>query len=416
VNRNDRAIVGLVMVAHAMVHTFELSIPIFVTIWLGEFGVTEATIGAVVAAGYALFGIGAVPGGVLADAYGSRRLIALCLAGMGGSFLALSAAPTLPVVALALVVWGAAASVYHPSGLALVSKGVSQRGRAFAYHGMAGNAGIALGPLVTTLLLLVLDWRTVAALLALPAAAAAAFAYVVDVDETAAVEDAADAGARADGGEGSDDAGNVRSLSELLSASRALFSGAFVVVFAVVVLSGLYYRGVLTFLPAVLADLPAFAPVDVGGTTLEPSRYVYAGLLGVGIAGQYAGGRLTDHIRVERGIMGAFAALAVIALLYVPAMGAGVGWLLATSVVLGFALFVVQPLYQATVAEYSPADTRGLSYGFTYLGVFGVGALGAGIAGFLLSLRGPPTLFVALAAFAAVASLLGLVLSRWAES
>jgi MFS family permease len=414
VNRNDRAIVGLVMVAHAMVHTFELSIPIFVTIWLGEFGVTEATIGAVVAAGYALFGIGAVPGGVLADAYGSRRLIALCLAGMGGSFLALSAAPTLPVVALALVVWGAAASVYHPSGLALVSKGVSQRGRAFAYHGMAGNAGIALGPLVTTLLLLVLDWRTVAALLALPAAAAAAFAYVVDVDETAAVEEEVEAGARADGG--SADAEGVRSLSELLSASRALFSGAFVVVFAVVVLSGLYYRGVLTFLPAVLADLPAFAPVDVGGTTLEPSRYVYAGLLGVGIAGQYAGGRLTDHIRVERGIMGAFAALAVIALLYVPAMGAGVGWLLATSVVLGFALFVVQPLYQATVAEYSPADTRGLSYGFTYLGVFGVGALGAGIAGFLLSLRGPPTLFVALAAFAAVASLLGLVLSRWAES
>jgi MFS family permease len=440
VNRNDRAIVGLVMVGHAMVHTFELSIPILVTIWLGAFDTTTGTLGTVVAAGYALFGVGAVPGGVLADAYGSRRLIAACLAGMGGSFLLLAAAPSLLVVALALVLWGAAASVYHPSGLSLVSTGVTQRGRAFAYHGMAGNAGIALGPLATTLLLVAFDWRTVAALLAVPAAAAAAFALLVDVDETAAVKDQgeravedsdetsavedsdetsaveeradadtqADGGERADGGRGS---AGVRSLGELVAESRALFAGGFVAVFGVVMLSGLYYRGVLTFLPAMLADLPTFDPVAVAGTSLEPSRYLYAGLLGVGILGQYVGGRLTDRIRVERGLAGAFAVLAVVALVYVPAMDAGLGWLLAASVALGFALFVVQPLYQAAVAAYTPADTRGLSYGFTYLGVFGVGALGASVAGFTLQVGSPSLLFVVLAAFATGASAISVALS-----
>ena len=182
-NGNDRSIVGLVMLAHGMVHTYELSIPIFVSIWLSEFdvlrvagvevAVTQATLGLLVTAGYALFGLGALPGGIVVDRVGSRQLIAACLFGMGGAFLLLGISSSLLVVALALLVWGAAASVYHPAGLTLISKGVSERGTGFAYHGMAGNLGIGLGPLVTTVLLLVLDWTTVALVLAVPAAVAA---------------------------------------------------------------------------------------------------------------------------------------------------------------------------------------------------------------------------------------------------
>ncbi|WP_435177922.1 MFS transporter [Halorussus sp. AFM4] len=426
-NRNDRSIVGLVMVAHAMVHTYELSIPILVTIWLDRFGVGASTMGLVVSAGYALFGLGALPGGVLADAYGSRRLIVACLAGMGGSFALLSLAPGVPVVAAALVLWGAAASVYHPSGLSLISKGVSRQGTAFAYHGMAGNLGIALGPLATAVLLLFADWRLVVLLLAAPAALAVVFALAVDVDETAAVEDSAGVDGTADGdesvadggdpaadGESDGDAragGSVSSLPELVADSRALFSGAFVLVFGVVMFSGLYYRGVLTFLPELLANQPLFDPVTLGGRAIQPSRYLYAGLLVIGIGGQYVGGRLTDRIPVEYGIAGAFATLAVVALLYLPALRAGLGAILAASAVLGFALFVVQPLYQAAVAQYTPPGTRGLSYGFTYLGVFGVGALGAGIAGFVLDLFSPTALFAVLAGFALVAAAFGAVLS-----
>ena len=68
-------------------------------------------------------------------------------------------------VAFALLVWGVAASVYHPSGLALISKGVDERGTGFAYHGIAGNVGIGLGPLLAAVLLLFFDWRAVAGLL-----------------------------------------------------------------------------------------------------------------------------------------------------------------------------------------------------------------------------------------------------------
>ena len=54
VNSNDRSIVGLLMLAHGMVHTYELSIPILVAIWLVEFPVSTAALGAVVSIGYAL--------------------------------------------------------------------------------------------------------------------------------------------------------------------------------------------------------------------------------------------------------------------------------------------------------------------------------------------------------------------------
>ena len=173
---NDRSIVALVMLAHAMVHTYELSIPIFVSIWLAEFevlplGVTQievtaATLGVVVTAGYGLFGVGALPGGVVVDRVGSARLITLCLFGMGGAFLLLGFAPNLLVVAVALLLWGAAASVYHPAGLTLLSKGVEDRGTGFAYHGIAGNLGTGLGPLVAAILLLFVEWSVVAVALA----------------------------------------------------------------------------------------------------------------------------------------------------------------------------------------------------------------------------------------------------------
>lgn len=443
------------MLAHAMVHTYELSIPIFVSIWLVEFevlplGVTQlevtaATLGVVVTAGYGLFGAGALPSGVLVDRIGSARLITICLFGMGGSFLLLGLAPNLLVVAIALLLWGAAASVYHPAGLTLLSKGVEERGTGFAYHGIAGNVGTGLGPLVAATLLLFVEWTVVAVALAIPALFAGAYAIRAEFDETAAVADHATAavadgdGARPDAvdaegdrsGAGSDAraSGGVGSLAAFGVESRRLFAGAFALVFVIVMASGLYYRGILTFLPNVLESFPEFAPIpltallpsavtDALGVapdsvrSLNPERYFYSGLLIVGVLGQYLGGKLIDRVRVEYGLAGGFGLLAVLALVFLPAASAGLVPLLIVGAVLGAALFFVQPFYQATVAEYSPPGTRGLSYGFTYLGVFGVGALGGTVAGVILTYATPAALFATLAGFAAVGSGLGVYLLR----
>lgn len=402
-NTNDRSIVGLTMLAHGMVHTYELSIPIFMTIWLGEFGVSKAVLGVVVGIGYGLFGLGALPGGILSDRFGSRKLIAFCLAGMGGAFALLSIAPNIYVVTLALAAWGAAASVYHPAGLALISKGVRQRGHALALHGMAGNMGIAFGPLATALLLLVVDWRWVAAILAAPAALATAYTLAASFNEAAAEPPDAASEANAPAARGP-------WRKKLVQDSRLLFASGFAVVFVIVLLSGLYYRGTLTFLPDLLTQYVTFSFSDA--IQLDAGSFVYAGLLMVGMLGQYVGGKLTDRMATERAMAGAFGVLTLIAVLF-PFMSAwSTASLLVISTLLGFFLFVVQPLYQATVAEYTPASMRGLSYGFTYLGVFGIGALGAALAGALLDFYSPTVMFAVLAVFAALAAGLSLYLLR----
>lgn len=403
---NDRTVVGLAMISHALVHTYELTIPILMVIWLTEFPITEATVGIVVSAGYALFGIGALPSGILSDRVGSQWMIAGCLLGMGLSFVLLSFATNILVIAVAISVWGVAASIYHPAGLSLLSTGVKDQGTGFGYHGMAGNAGIALGPLVAIVLLWFAEWRLVAMILAVPAFLAIAVILKADIDETAAVSVAADgAGNRAES--------NVESLGELVSASRSLFAGGFLVVFLVIVFNGLYYRGILTFLPDLLADFVTFSlPVIEGSTLAEAvkfSDFIYVGLLGVGIAGQYVGGKAIDRIPVEKGLLVGYASLVVVALLYVPALEAGFIPIVVVSLALGFCLFMLQPMYQYAVSKYSPPETRGLSYGFTYLAQFGVGALGAATIGVVLTYSAPDTAFFVVSAFALVAT----AISAW---
>ena len=409
---NDRSILGFVMVGHAMVHVCELSIPILMTIWLLEFSTNAAVLGWAVAVGYGLFGAGALPGGLLVDRFGSRTLVSACLAGMGLAFLALSLAPDVAGVTVAVALWGVAASVYHPAGLTLISNGVRERGRGFAYHGMAGNAGIAGGPLATALLLVAFDWRLVTAVLGVLALVVAAAGLSVQFDPTAAVE-------TTDGGHSR---GPPASVPEFVAETRRLFTLGFALVFVVVSFNGLYYRGVVTFLPELLGEFLTAAVGDVRPGVVDPgspvaaafdlSRYLYAGLLTVGIGGQYLGGRLTDRVEPDRGLAAMLAVLTGLAVAFVPAAETGLGSLLAVSVLLGFALFAVQPLSQATIAKYSLPEARGLSFGYTYLAIFGIGALGAAIVGTVLTYASPAAMFALLAGFSMTAGLVALVLVR----
>ena len=226
---------------HRLVHMFELSIPILLPIWMGAFDITVATAGVVASLGYAAFGAGALPGGVLADRYGSTPLVAGSLLGIGGAFLLLLFARSVATFTLALVLWGAAASVYHPAALALISTGVEKRGRGFAYHGIAGNVGTALGPLAVVLLLAERDWPTAVVALSGAAVVAGLFAVVSDVEEDRTAEGDAPPTATADGG--------LPSLSGFATASRRLFAGGFALVFVAVVFEGIYYRGYLPSFP-----------------------------------------------------------------------------------------------------------------------------------------------------------------------
>ena len=385
-NANDRALTGFTMLGHATFHTYELVIPLFVVVWLDEFGLTPAVIGVVVGASYALTGVGALPAGLLADAYSAKRLVLICIAGMAAGFALLATARGLAMITIGLLVWGAASSVYHPAGLTLISRGAEARGTAFAYHGIAGNVGVAMGPLLGAVLLVFLDWRAVVLALVAPAAVALILATRLQFNETAGT-----AARETDGGEKTE---GLRDLRSVVADSKVLFAGGFALVFLVGNLYGLYYRGAFTFLPEVLAGFAVFDPITLGSQAIEPSRYVYSGLLVFGAAGQYVGGKLVDRVPAERALVGSLVPLLVAAAL------------------LGFLVFMEAPINQEVVSRHVPPEARGLSFGYTYLAVFGVGAAGAAGAGLVLTRSSATALFGALTAVAAVAAVLGLVLHR----
>ena len=402
-DHNDRQVASFTMLAHPIFHAYELVIPVFVVIWIDAFSTTPAVLGVVVGASYALIGLGALPSGMLADHISSKRLVILCMLGMGGSFVLVSSASTLPVLAIALLVWGAAASIYHPASLALISRSAKERGAVFAYHGAAGNVGVAVGPLLATVLLAFFGWRTVALILVAPAALAVLFALRLEFDETAG---SAVRGSEIDGD------GGIQSVAEFVSGTRLLFTGGFVVVFVIGILYGIYYRGAFTFLPDILADLPLFDPVWLAGREFEPSQYVYSGLLLLGGIGQYAGGKLVDRVRVEHAIVSNYVVLMVIGVTFIPAANAGLVPLLIVAGLLGFFVFMIAPINQEAISKYSNPDVRGLSFGYTYTAIFGVGAVGSTIAGGILTRSSSTVLFFFLAGVVGFATLLGLYLLR----
>jgi MFS family permease len=398
---NDRRILGVTAMGHGLVHTFELSIPVLLPVWMEAFDITIAMAGILASLGYAAFGAGALPGGVLADRIGSTSLIAGSLVGMGCAFATLLFVQSLVAFALALILWGVAASVYHPAALTLISTSVNERGRGFAYHGIAGNVGTALGPLAVVLLLAKYDWPTAVAALTVVALVAGLLVAITTVDERRAVEADTATHAATDGG--------LNSLSTFVAASRRLFVGGFALVFVVVVLEGMYYRGVLTFLPRIFES--ALPPTLLGGEN-SLARYAYSTLLLIGTVGQYLGGRLSDRIAPARGLAIVFGALAVTALLFEPLVSLGTVGIAVLVLLFGVLLFGEQPLMQATVAEASPPETRGLTYGYTYLGAFGIGAVGAALTGTFLEVSTRAALFVTLAAVAATAAIVGRYIHR----
>ena len=396
---SDTGITRFTMLAHGMFHTYELSIPIFVIVWLDVFDTTAAVLGLIIGAGYALIGIGAVPSGIIADRIGSRSLILGSVIGMSGGFLLVAFAQNLYMLAAALLLWGLAASLYHPAGLSLISRFAQARGKVFAYHGVGGNIGTVMGPLVTVILLTFLEWQLVIGILALPVVPIVLLGSRISFDEST------------DATDGSTEAAESYGVA-FIRDTRRLFTVGFSIALVVVMLYGTYYRGLLTFLPEVIGTLPGLAAIEIAGRRTPPAQYIYTGLLVVGIVGQYVGGRVTERVDPTLALAGALTALGVLALLFLPVAALGTLPFLLLCGLLGFFLYASAPIYQVTIADHAQEDVHGLSYGFTYFGMFGVGAGGAALAGAVLTYANATVLLQTLAALAVVAVVLALTLRR----
>lgn len=381
----ERALVGYATAAHALSHAYILLLPLLLVLWQEEFGADTYALGLVAASAYVFFGGGSVPFGYLADRLGARPLLLVYLGGAALALALLSLAQGLLQLALAAALLGLFGSVHHPTALGLISKEVREQGRGLGYHGMGGSLGIALGPLLAGLLLLLLSWRTVLLLFALPALLLILLLAVGRFEERA-----------------------PRPPFRREEALGNLATPAFGVILVLYVLAGVAYWGAITYLPLYLNALPLPA-VSLGGRPWLPGAYLFAALLAVGAGGQVLGGALADRRRPELTLAVASGAVALLLLLLGFPAGLSV---VAVALAFGFLLFLLEPLQNVLVSHRTAGSVRSLAFGLVFLAVFGLGSLGAVLGGVVSVTAGLPVLFPLLAAFMAASGATALVLRR----
>src|SRR5918997_1428076 len=132
---------GTIYAAHGASHGFVLVLPSVLITLRAEFGASFTTLGAVATVSSMLYGLGALPAGLLADRVGAPVLLRV-FAGASAVCCVLAAlAPGIWWLAAALALLGAAGALYHPSGLAEVTLNAPGGGWELGIHGGWGAAG-----------------------------------------------------------------------------------------------------------------------------------------------------------------------------------------------------------------------------------------------------------------------------------
>jgi MFS transporter, FSR family, fosmidomycin resistance protein len=354
----EKRILAVTSAAHFLTHLYELAFPAIALTLRDDLGWTLADVLRLSFLMYLLFGLGALPAGLLTDRWRARWVLAAsaCSAGIGCALVALSRTQAQFTVALALV--GLSISAYHPAGMSLLSRCVRRRGGALGLNGVFGNLGSATAPFIGGLLAYAFGWRAAYAGLGGLGIAAAALTLLLPIDETSVEAAAARPAASRDGS-------NLESFGILCVA---------------MMLAGLSYRGVSLLLPATFEGRTTFLAaalehlrfLQVAKVRNLAATAIASGVYMVGVIGQIVGGHLADRHDLRK----LYLLFHACSLPFVLAMGALNEWALVASAALYiFFGLGMQPIENSLVARYTPERWRSTSYGVKFVLNFGVGSL-----------------------------------------
>lgn len=388
-NSRERKILFFVSLAHAANHSLDLTYAAVLGVVAVYFNASLVLLGLFATVSAFAFGLTALPGGFLADRLGSKRTIQICLYASGIAAALVGASGNVWVLGVTLALLGMAGGLYHPAGLAFITRGIGQRAKALGYHGAAGNVGVFLAPPLATAMVGIWNWRAAFLLVALISVASA---VVIQRGRTTAEE-----------GPGSvegTDASTARPQPER-SWDRSLYLLPLIAVFLVNVLGGLTFRASLTYLPLHLQENLG---IDVFGLTPEVIGGMVAGVaLFFGAVGQYVGGHLGE--RFHREFLLLPLVLAMIPALWAVGFVGGTGLIIAASV-FAFFNFMAQPSYTALIADYTPSRIQGKAYGVMFTLGMGAGSFGGVLGGWIADSVGVRWVFPSVGTLAVGALLL----------
>jgi MFS family permease len=354
--------VWLISLGHALTHWYPATFYLLLPIIGHELGLTFSQIGLIMTCQSIAGALANVPGGILVDTVGRKGLLmALSLFWVGLPYLLMSFTHSYLMLLACVALVGIGNSLWHPTAIpTLARRYPARKGLVLSLHGMGGNAGDAVAPLVVGALLAVLTWRQVVVLNVLPGLVISLLLLVfLGSLQLARSSAGKNAGAPAD------DA--PRSLADYARGLRDLFRNRGLVLLST---SGAFrsmtQNALLTFLPLYLALELGYSPVLIGGAMFA--------LQAAGLAAAPLAGHWSDRVG-RRSVMMTCMAMSALVLLLMTVAGRSPLFVVFIAA-LGFFLYANRPVIQAWLLETTPKSMGGSSIGI----LFGAQSLGASVA------------------------------------
>jgi MFS family permease len=354
---NEKKIIVLTSYCHFLSHFYMLIFPALVIPLTKYF---EMPIPEVLSLGflmYLLFGLGALPMGFVTDLWNGRRMLTLYLLGLGAFSLLAGASrqPTFLMVSLTFI--GFFASIYHPAGMGLISKGCRRRGYALGINGVFGNFGLGLAPIVTGIVTYWFGWRTIYVVLGALVFISSLVLFFVHIDETP-----------------------VRTEASKAEGNKRRYLLYFAVLCVCMMLAGFCFRGTSVVIPAYFEQAIPFLNnslnrlsfIKLSGTKTLAATALTSIVYLFGMLGQMTGGRLADKLDLRLG----YFSFHLIALPFMVLMTQFTDIpLFAFTMTYAFFALGMQPIENSLVASLTPERLRSTSYGFKFIFTFGVGSV-----------------------------------------
>src|SRR5438552_17190702 len=135
-----------------------------------ELGLSYSQVGLIMTCQYIASAVANVPGGVLVDTVGRKGLLmAVSLFWVGFPYLLISFTHSYSMLLVCIALVGFGNALWHPTAIpTLGSRYPDRKGLVLSLHGMGGNVGDAIAPLVIGAALAVFSWREVVVLNVVP--------------------------------------------------------------------------------------------------------------------------------------------------------------------------------------------------------------------------------------------------------
>lgn len=346
--------VWLICAGHGLTHWYTATFYILLPLIGKEFGLSYTEIGLIMTVQHLAGAISNIPGGMIVDMVGKKGyLMATSLFWVGFPYALMSFSRSFWTLLACVTLVGIGNNLWHPAAIpTLAYRYPERRGLVLSFHGMGGNLGEAIAPLVIGALLAWFSWRTVVVINVVPGLMMSALILLMlGVLSVTRDEHAINAVAGAQGVKQylRDFAGLLRNKSLMLIGASSCFRT-------------MTQAGLLTFLPVYLAYELDYSPFAVGIclTVLQVAGFIAAPV----------GGHLSDKWGRKQVIMSSM--LLSGAMIVGMAFAGKSMWFVVFVALVGFFLYAMRAVLQAWTIESVPPNLAGagvgLQFGFTSLG------------------------------------------------